>query len=182
LNGSKNQAVLFYYFDYTNQANQTLENFGGSLLKQLLCTANYIPQEVQTLYADYGKGSDAPDFTTLFRLLHPSSTQFSTIYLVLDALDEQEERKRKKLVSFLGELKRIKEARWKILCTTRNHLRALADNLKGSAIFEIEANNPDVKAYVEWRLDEEWQHHEDLKSVVVEAVMRQDVVTYAPAS
>jgi hypothetical protein len=174
------QPVLFYYFDYKDQANQSLDMFARSLLKQLLCTGNSIPQEVQAFYDDWTKRSGSPDFATLSCVLESCSTRFSTIYLVLDALDEYQQKLLKKLVSFLCKLESAKGSRFKILCTTRPHLSHLAKELKASETLEIQPDNPDVENYIKWRLDEEWEHDEDLKTDVLQAVIGQNDIEYGP--
>ena len=92
---SPKETVLFYYFDYTDQVNQTLEKLAVCLLRQMLCTANYIPKEIQAVYDDCAKRCGSPDFESLSRLLDLCSRRFSTIHLVFDALDESQQSKLK---------------------------------------------------------------------------------------
>jgi hypothetical protein len=166
------EAVMFYYFDYKDQANQTLEMFARSLLKQMLCLSDHIPQEVHEFYDQCTKGTGKLDVASVSHLINSCSTRLSTLYLVLDALDEYQH-KIKTLLSFLNQLKSAKEPRSKILCTTRPHLADFAGNLDAFATVEIQPDNPDVEKYIKGRLDEEWEHHEDLKVDVLEALMGQ---------
>jgi hypothetical protein len=164
--------VLFFYFDYTDQINQTLETFAASLMKQLLCAGQFLPKEVEAAYDDCKNRYCTLDFATLSHLFDSCSQRFSSIHLVLDALDEYHHTKIKKLVSFLCHLKDETECRFKILCTTRAHLRDIAVELKAGDIFDIEACNPDVGNYVKCRM-EEWEHDEDLIPEVIDAITRQ---------
>jgi len=170
--------VLFCYFDYKNGEDQLLEKVAASFLKQLLCADNYIPKHVAALYDDCTKqGSRDLDFKSLTELLGTCSSRFSKIYVVLDALDEYQHTQ-KKLVSFLSKLRDSKSTCYKIISTTRPHLEDLADDLKAIATFEIAPCNPDLKFYINSRLEDEWQHDEDLKSRVVQALTEQQEVTY----
>jgi hypothetical protein len=174
------EAVLFYYFDYKDQANQSLEMFARSILRQLLSAAHHIPQEVQTIYENCAKGSGRLDVSSLSRVLESCATSFATIYLILDALDEFEQKHLKKLVLFLCQLKHGQKARFKIFCTTRPHLSDLVDDLKAFATLEVQPDNPDVEHYIKWRLDEEWEHDEDLKEDAIRALMGQKDIEYGP--
>jgi hypothetical protein len=172
------EPVLFFYFDYTDQANQTLEKVVASFLKQLLCASGYVPKEVEAVYDDYSKRGVKPDFASLSSLLDTCSVGFSTVYLILDALDEYQETRHKNLVSFLTHLKDSTEAKFKVLCTTRPHLQDLADDLKAGTTFEIEPHNPDIEIYVKHRLNVDWQYDTDLQSEVIEAIMGQKDIKY----
>jgi hypothetical protein len=116
-----NEVVLFYYFDYTDKANQKPDNFAASILKQMLCAANNIPANVEFLYNECTKRSTRPDFEVLSRVVHTMMTQFSTIFLVIDALDECQFGL-DKLEAFLHQLQDTCGLRVKIMCTTRSHL------------------------------------------------------------
>jgi hypothetical protein len=171
----RKEAVLFYYFDYKDQdktESVSLEMFARSLLKQVLCAGHHVPDDVQVFYDDCSKRSATPGLDAAMRVLSTCLTSFSTVYLVLDALDEYQQN-HKGLVTFLGQLKTEKGPRFKVLCTSRPHLRHLADDLKSFATFEIHPAHPDVKNYINWRLNKEWKHHEDLKAKVLEAIMGQ---------
>jgi hypothetical protein len=170
------EAVLFYYFDYKDQANQSLEMLARSILRQLLSAENYIPQEVQTLYDNCAKGSGRLDVGSLSRVIETCSTRFATVYLILDALDEFQHKHLKKLVSFLCQLKNAEKTHFKILCTTRPHLSDLAEDLKAFATFKIQPDNNDIDNYVKWRFNEEWEHNEDLKDDVLKAILRQPYI------
>jgi hypothetical protein len=172
---TEKEAVLFYYFDYKDQdktESVSLEMFARSLLKQVLCAGHHVPDDVQALYDDCSKRSATPDLDAVTRVLSTCLTSFSTIYLVLDALDEYQHN-HKGLVTFLGQLKAENGPRFKILCTSRPHLRHLADDLKSFATFEIHPAHPDVENYINWRLNKEWKHHEALKENVLKAIMEQ---------
>ena len=174
--------MLLCYFDYTRQEDQALEKVAASFLKQLLCANNYIPKDVAAWYDECTKHSRNPDdFKSLLRLLDSCSSRFSKIYLVLDALDEYQHNQ-KKLLSFLSTLRDSKSTCYKIISTTRPHLQDLADDLKAIATFNIAPWNPDLELYINSRLEEEWEHDEELKSSIVQAITEQEEVTYLQPS
>ena len=169
--------MLFFYFDYKDQANHTIDKIAANFLKQLLCALDYIPRDVTTLYDDCTKRSANPDFASISRLLDSCALRFSKIFLVLDALDEYQH-SQKKLVSFLSHLQDANATCYKIISTTRSHLMDLADDLHAIATFQILPSNPDLKFYINARLEDEWQHDEDLKATVIQALTEQKEVTY----
>jgi hypothetical protein len=54
--------VVYIYFDYDNQKNQTPVNIITSLLKQLVCQLGLIPMELQGLYEKCITESSRLDF------------------------------------------------------------------------------------------------------------------------
>jgi hypothetical protein len=115
----RTKAVLFYYCDYNDGSNQTINKVCASLLKQLLCTIRYIPKAVAAVYDDYSKRAVSPDYRLLLELLNSCAPLFSKIYLVLDALDEYEHTGLKKLVAFVSQLGKTKDTCYKIIATSR---------------------------------------------------------------
>jgi len=167
---SKNEIVLYCYFDYKNQGNQRAENVVSSLLKRLLCSVSELPRDVESLYDDFVRRAAIPDLSCLSRIFISCSSNFSSVYLILDALDECQSKQLKSIVSLLGQLKAAQVTRHKILCTSRPHLEYLCVTLQPVAILDIEAHTDDVENYITWRLNDEWLFAEELKSEVVEAI------------
>ena len=169
------EAVLFYYFDYKDQdkaGSASPATFARSLLKQVLCMGHRIPDVVQAFYDDGTRRSATPGLNEVMRVLGACLTSFSTIYLVLDALDEYQHH-HEGLLTFVGQLKTENGPRVKTLCTSRPHLRHLADDLKCFTTFEIHSAHTDIENYINWRLNKDWQHDDELKADVLEAIMRQ---------
>jgi hypothetical protein len=105
---SAKNALIYYYFDFNNPAQQSYTGFLRSLLRQLCARAKVPPWEVVSLYDECKRA--APSDEQLLVLLG-SLVQQQRTYIVVDALDEccrtdeQEDR-----ASALAALRQIKDA------------------------------------------------------------------------
>ncbi|KAF8426182.1 hypothetical protein BGX38DRAFT_487828 [Terfezia claveryi] len=95
------QHIAYIYCNYRDRTNQTVVNILGSLLRQLLVTASYVPEAITTALETIKKKSqrvEIRDVTQMMKILLP---RLSRSFLCLDALDELESRTRFALLSAL---------------------------------------------------------------------------------
>jgi hypothetical protein len=158
-------AVIFVYFNYKDQDNQTVENVLASLLKQLLTSLDFLPPAVQEVYDEYHTSSLSPNAETLLSAITSVAPEFETIYVVLDALDEFKQMHMGALVSAVMQLRTLNLS---FLCTSRTHLTDLSDQLGHGAhwVLEIFADSIDVSNYLTERLNQEWLYDEDDKNLI----------------
>ena len=80
--------VTYLYCNYKRQAEQTIPNLIAAVLKQLVHDRPSIVQPLSSLYQKHrgqGTRSSLGDFV---KVLKPVITNYSKVYIVLDALDE----------------------------------------------------------------------------------------------
>ncbi|KAL6230209.1 hypothetical protein BDW75DRAFT_76984 [Aspergillus navahoensis] len=80
--------LVYIYFNYSDQKEQTTENILGTFLKQLLGILPEIPEAVLNLYGDQASRGNTLSLTDAVYLLRITCAQFTNVYVCLDALDE----------------------------------------------------------------------------------------------
>jgi ankyrin repeat domain-containing protein 50 len=144
--------IAWLYFNYNEHASQTTENLMSSLLVQLVQRHPVVSDEVINSFRFHRARVTRPSTGEYVRLLQLEIRRFTSVYFVIDALDEcpTQDRRREKLVS---ELQRLQPG-VRLLLTSRplHDIRAMmpwAPNL------EIRANSEDVVLYLEDQIQHE---------------------------
>ena len=81
-------AVAFIYCNYKERAQQTLTNLLSSLSRQLIDRSNSVPETLRSSYSRHFKKGTRPSHTELLELLADIASEFSSLFIVIDALDE----------------------------------------------------------------------------------------------
>ncbi|KAJ7581457.1 hypothetical protein C8J56DRAFT_1057439 [Mycena floridula] len=79
-------AVVYVYCDYAQRTNQTTAELLGSILKQLVHNKTAISQQLISLHQS--SRNSRPSLSDLTRALETQVALYSSIYIVVDALDE----------------------------------------------------------------------------------------------
>ena len=122
-----NARIAYVYFDYKNREEQTGDNVIRTLLKQLLLPSNLIPRDLESVYDDCTSRNKHPDMSIFTRQLLSISATLSSVYIMLDALDECSSEILDDIVALIHQ---IKNSRVKIFCTSRPHITDLEDRLR----------------------------------------------------
>lgn len=85
-------AVAYFYFDFHNNEKQKYENLLRSLVVQLSMQAMKIPDCVEALFSHNQNGLKQPSTTALMDTLRIIVQGFQGVFIVIDALDECEDR------------------------------------------------------------------------------------------
>ena len=135
---------------------QTADYVVRTLLKQLLFTLDLIPRELEDVYDDccFHK-QKAPDRTFFTRHLLSATGKFSSVYIMLDALDECTSGT---LDNTINIIRQLKDSWIKVFCTFRPILINIGDRLDISTIYSIGAHEEDIRNYLSIRLNKEWRH------------------------
>lgn len=128
--------LLYFYFDFNDMNKQCFEKAIRSFINQLYYKRKECRAEVDSLYDDCKKGNQQPDDTTLLALLQNLIQKVGEIWIVLDALDEHEEKHRAE--GFLPWIKTLQD------CASNTHI--------------LVTSRPEVDielAFKTWALDED---------------------------
>ncbi|KAL8878727.1 MAG: hypothetical protein Q9198_003528, partial [Flavoplaca austrocitrina] len=87
----KTRAFGFLYCNYKERAEQTFQNLISSLTRQLIHHTRTIPSELRRLHQRYLDIQIRPSRQELLGLLTTVGSKFSSLYIVIDALDECDE-------------------------------------------------------------------------------------------
>lgn len=98
-------AVLMIYFAFDDANSQSPELILGSLLKQVLQYRPEVPQELRMDFRKHRNDGTRPAHEEIVNSLKSALAQFERIYVVMDALDELlEEKKRREVVESVSDL------------------------------------------------------------------------------
>jgi hypothetical protein len=148
----ENIEVLYVYFDYKTEPTQSVNYTCANLLKQMLSRFENIPFAIESLYNESIRRGTRPESASLIRLLLLFSERFSSIYVVLDALDECSDHHRMEILKLVYELSQ--KSAYKFLISGRPHFQ-VGDILSNVSTCEIRANRSDLEQYTRERLERE---------------------------
>jgi hypothetical protein len=103
-------------------------------------------QEIKALYKKHNDRQTRPTLHQLLESLQPAVRTFSTVFVVVDALDECPDQTRAELLIALRSLTGLN-----LLVTSRN-LPAIAQAFHGAGHLEVRASDHDVEKYIEGRI------------------------------
>lgn len=143
-----NIAITYVYFDYRDRDQQSPEHIIASLLRQLLNYKLELPQLVKTMYQRYSPQQKRPSLEDLENLFRCACEMFEKVYVIIDALDEcDEKRNRKCFLQFLT-LQSSTRPSPRMLITSRPHPQDIKTALAAAASILVEASDSDVRRYL----------------------------------
>jgi hypothetical protein len=140
--------VIYIYFDYKSQQNQTCIDIARSLLRQLLSQLTTIPNNITDYFEECISQSRTPDIDIIVENLM-SLSSVSLVYAIFDAMDECRENNLSKVLEVFNKLQKS----FRLLISTRHHLvQNLRDNISNIELIDIKADMNDMENYVRKRL------------------------------
>lgn len=131
---------------------QTANDIAEKILRQLLGVLDTIPPKLESLYDSCTRTNARAELSDLKRILLLCIHNFSSVYVVFDALDECDDSHRREILTFVSQLQK-----WgcRILMSSRPHLRnSLEEQLDDTLIIETKADEQDVRNYISCKLDQ----------------------------
>ena len=172
-----NSAVLFFYFDFNAREKQRNENMIRSLICQL--SKHCADPVLQSLYSSYCDGGRQPPGEVLLNTLHQMMTSLENTYVILDALDECEDRY--ELLTNLEHILSWKDVNLHVLVTSRKETdidEALTPFSSSQNRISIQSTivNADIRTYVHDRLQvdrnlKRWQKDLNMQREIEDTLM-----------
>ena len=149
---STGDALAYIYCEYSLQKEQTVINLVSSIIQQLVERLPVLPSSVINLHERHKQQGSCPALTEWTTLLEECLPLFSTISIVVDALDEctEEDNAREKLISVIQQL----GPNVRILCTSRP-LMSFEGSFGKFTRLEVQANDHDVQLFLRQRIEQE---------------------------
>ncbi|KAF7333149.1 ANK-REP-REGION domain-containing protein [Mycena venus] len=144
---NKNLGVACIYLNHKEAEDHTPTRLLSSLWRQLVLGKDVGPLP-KKLYERHQEKETSPSLDEVFEVLCSVITEFSKVYLVVDAVDEYPETQRQTLLKHLAELGPTVN----LMITSRPHI-APDSSLPNSETIEIYANEDDVRKYVDAQID-----------------------------
>jgi hypothetical protein len=156
--------IAYIYFDSQDQEYQTALNVFASLLKQLAVRLKEMSPTITSMYNRHRIRRTRPELSELVECILSISAQFSSSFILLDALDECERSQRQKI---LNAISRIHSGGVSILATGRHHI-ANVDYFKSSPTINIRADIKDLRHFLTQKLAEARLENAKLDEEIVE--------------
>lgn len=166
LRDQQNIAILHHYFDFGNKIISSAESLLRSLMAQLVKQTSRLPKALDHLrqrkFTDTRHGPciqmqaesvAQPSLLELSIILHDSMEEFDHVYIILDALDECDERE--KLLSIIKRLLYSKTGKTHMLVTSRSDVNleeCLAPMITARILIESGLIEQDIRSYIQGQL------------------------------
>lgn len=138
--------VLYFYFDYKQQPDQTPFKVLITLLRQLLSTYATMPNAASELYKRIERGQGLPSWKELMIIFRDICSKSSEVFLILDALDECDENTNREPILELIEF--LIDSRARVLVTSRPYPWDIKETFADYPQIQIEAADSDIRAFL----------------------------------
>lgn len=162
-----NGCVCYFYIDYKDENSQATDNIVRNLFKQMLSHVNLIPPKLEELYDESLKRCRVPDVSIFTQQFISASSTFTSIFVLLDALDECVKENFLPLIRLVNQLR---EAGIKILCTSRIDTPLVQTQLGQPKVVEIKAEKTDIENYLSIRLKQDWIYGDESKQKILNSL------------
>ncbi|KAJ7578114.1 hypothetical protein C8J56DRAFT_869025, partial [Mycena floridula] len=142
-----NIGVVYLYCDYAQRTNQTTTELLGSILKQLVHNQRAISKQLISLHE--ASRNTRPSLSDLQRALEAQVAVYSSVYIVVDALDECSDIDATR-ETFMDALQSL-PATVHLLVTSRD-IFSIAQQFLGKPRIEVRARDEDLRTYIKGRL------------------------------
>ncbi|KAG9672490.1 ankyrin repeat protein, partial [Aureobasidium melanogenum] len=167
-------AVIYFFFSSSEESKQKLDHVLRSLIFQLVGWAESINVHLLKLFKSSPKRIEQPQTTQLVEVFNQMVSELGDVIVVLDALDESEERH-----DLLRWITSPSNQKFRFILTSRWEIdieKALAPWLSPNRTINLESDlvGDDIEAYVHYRLKEEerlsrWTlMHEEIMGTLVD--------------
>jgi hypothetical protein len=163
---SKNIGVACIYLNHKEADNQMPWKLMAGLWRQLVLDKD-IGSLAMDLYKQHHDMGTAPSLEEVIDVLHRSFAVFSTVYIIVDAIDEYPESQRWILLQHLARMGPIVN----LMITSRPHITP-DPSLPNLDALEICANGDDVRKYVDGQI---WRSPRLLKLVQARPELRGEI-------
>ena len=172
--GIDDVALACVYFNHKEAVTPT--DIIGNLLKQLLERNSNISDEARALYSAHEKRQSRPNLKELLQLLRTEANRISTVFMVLDALDEFSDAEKAR-ATILLDLSQISTVR--VMITGRPHMEyTVLSKLDEVSTKLIRASDNDIRKYLDTQIEksgflcEKLKADQSLRATVIEGILR----------
>jgi NACHT domain len=165
--------LAYLFCNYKSQVDQSVSSLLSALLKQLVQSRPDIAASATHLYDHHSKQKGRPLLDEIFTALLTVCSNYATVYIVVDALDEctDQDRTRNQLIEKLHELQTRVNVR---LLFTSRFIPEITEKFRLNPVLEVRASGEDVTRFIasQWsrlpKYDEQLKH--TIQDTIVEAI------------
>jgi hypothetical protein len=142
--------ILCLYCNYKQDSEQTAQSMLSAMLKQLVQSHISLSDTMKDLFARCKSTGRVPTFDEITSTLKQEMSRYKLNFLILDALDELGECKRKELLRALSFLPQT----FRMLATSRD-IGGISESFQWDAKLVMTASLEDLEMYIRSRAAEE---------------------------
>ncbi|KAK2807304.1 hypothetical protein FQN50_005458 [Emmonsiellopsis sp. PD_5] len=165
--------IAYAYCDFQQRYNDT--DLLAILIKQLIQGQRSLPDNVQSLHRTHQTTQTRPSFDEMSTALQSIAALYLRVFIFIDALDEYQVSANSR-EKFLGAMFDLRDKHGANLFVTSRFVPDITEVFSASTWLPIGANNQDVEAYVEGRMQGVPSHPcssepllDELKTVILDA-------------
>jgi Cdc6-like AAA superfamily ATPase len=128
--------VAYLYCNFNRREEQKPTDLLLSLLKQLLQERTSAPEGAKSLYERHERKRTRPSFDEISKVLHSIITEYSRVFIIIDALDEYQAKTGLSLFA------------------TSRFIPEITKAFEGSIKLEVRASDEDVQRYLDGHMSE----------------------------
>ncbi|KAH8727407.1 ankyrin repeat domain-containing protein [Phaeosphaeriaceae sp. PMI808] len=144
---SSSYGVAYVYCNYKAQEEQDTSRMLAAILKQLIQARPSLVEPVERLHKLHANRGTRPSFNEILSVLQDVLTHYSTIYIIVDALDECQDSDGTRR-QFLAKLRDLQTGRDVRLMATSRFIPEIVDWFNEALKLEVQASKEDVKRFV----------------------------------
>jgi len=162
--------IAFLFCNYKAQADQSAPSLLSALLKQLVQSRLDIAAPVTRIHDDHSKQKSRPSVDEILQALQSVCSNYTTVYIVVDALDECADRDgdRSRLIDKLRELQARTDVR---LLFTSRFISEITQKFQSDITLKVRANEEDVGRFVAGQMSRLPKYDEQLKSIIQDKII-----------
>ena len=145
--------VIYLYCDYKDQAVQTAPNLIACLARQIIGYSKVLPQQLEEMHEELEHQKRRPSFDELRKLLIDLCDQYDRVYVIVDALDECEAIRERRLL--LPVLEVLPRTSGRLFVTSRPNNEDILNTFGKQSRITIAASELDLRQYIAERIAEQ---------------------------
>ena len=152
-NVGEDTKIAYLYCDYKDQAVQTAPNLIACLARQIIGCPKVLPPQLEKMHKELENQRRRPSFVEVKRLLVDLFKKYERIYVVVDALDECEAIRERRLL--LPVLEGLPRTSGRLFVTSRPNNEDISKIFGKESQITISATESDLRRYVTERITEQ---------------------------
>jgi hypothetical protein len=144
--------VAYVYCNYKSQEELDASGMLAAILKQLVQARPSVVEPVDRLHKKHADRGTRPSLDEVFSALQDVLARYSTVHIVIDALDEcrESDGTRRQLLARIRELQTRMDVH---LMVTSRFIPGIVDTFREALQLEVRASGHDVKRFVAGKMD-----------------------------
>lgn len=169
----KDEAVAYVYIkgEDTNLRNSP-DRIISMLIKQVCWKLETLPAQTLDYFRQCKKDARLPVLNKLISMFMECAGSLSRVFVIIDALDECEEKFRKPLLDFICETSQQSNSKFLVTSRWEGDIKRAFYRMESSIILEIASDREDIAKVVKYRVEKELGHFKpDIQDYIIQQLV-----------